>query len=118
MAIAAYIAFEPADEEAALSIGAELERNGWSITRSGPDLRAQEKLAALVQAIGETQVVIVLASPAAEQSAWLQREVAAALNNGRPVIVVLTDAVSAESWIHATLDTASAIDFQSGARSE
>lgn len=118
MAIAAYIAFEPADEQAALSIGAELERNGWSVARSGPDLRAQEKLAALVQAIGETQVVIVLASAAAEQSAWLQREVAAALNNGRPVIVVLTGALAPESWIHATLDTASAIDFQSGARSE
>lgn len=118
MAIAAYIAFEPADEEAALSIGAELERNGWSVTRSAPELRTQEKLAALVQTIGGTQVVIVIASPAAEQSTWLQREVAAALNNGRPVIVVLAGALPADSWIHATLDTASAVDFQGGARSE
>ena len=48
MAIAAYIAFEPADEDAARAISAELERHGWTITLSGPDLRAQEKLSTLV----------------------------------------------------------------------
>jgi len=118
MAISAYIAFEPADEEAAHAIGAELERNGWSIVLSGPDLRAQDKLAALVQVVGEAGIVVVLASVAAQESTWLQREVVAALNNGRPVIVVLTDELPTDSWIHATLDTATSIDFRRGARSE
>jgi len=118
MAIAAYIAFEPADEDAARAISAELERHGWTITLSGPDLRAQEKLSTLVQTVGESGIVVVLASVAAQESTWLQREVVAALNNGRPVIVVLTGDLPADSWIHATLDTATAIDLRRGARSE
>jgi len=118
MAISAYIAFEPADEEAAHAIGAELERNGWSITLSGPELRAQDKLTALVQVVGEAGIVVVLASVAAQESPWLQREVVAALNNGRPVIVALSGDLPSDSWIHATLDTATSIDLRRGARSE
>lgn len=116
MATAAYLAFEPADEDAARQVSAELERNGWSVTRSSPELRAQEKLAALVQAVGEAGVVIVLASPAAQDSTWLQREVAAALNNGRPVIVAETGQLP--SWIDATLDTTGSIDLRQGADGE
>ncbi len=116
MATAAYLAFEPADEDAARQVSAELERNGWSVTPSSPELRAQEKLAALVQAVGEAGVVIVLASPAAQDSTWLQREVAAALNNGRPVIVAETGQLP--SWIDATLDTTGSIDLRQGADGE
>ncbi len=118
MAIAAYLAFESADEDAARAIAAELERHGWSITLSGPELRAQEKLSALVQTIGEAGIVVVLASLAAQESTWLQREMAAALNNGRPIIVVMTGDLPADSWIHATLDTATAVDLRRGPRSE
>jgi len=118
MAIAAYLAFEPSDEEAARAISAELERHGWHVTASSPELRTQEKLSALVQTVGEAGIVVVLASRAAQESAWVQREVAAALNNGRPVIVVITGDLPADSWIHATLDTSTAIDLRRGARSE
>jgi hypothetical protein len=118
MGLVAYLAFEPADEEAARQVGAELERNGWSIVRSGPELRVQDKLARLVEAIGEASAFVVFASPAAQESLWLRREVAAALNNGRPIIVALTGDLAPDSWIHATLDTSSSIDLRSGARSE
>src|SRR5690606_37068833 len=87
----------------------ELERNGWSVTLSSSALRTQEMLATLVQTVGQSHVVVVMASRAAQDSTWLQREVAAALNNGRPVIVVQTGDLPAESWIHATLGTAPSV---------
>lgn len=118
MATTAYLAFEAADEDAARHISAELERNGWTVTRSGPEFRAQEKLGALVQVIGEAAIVLVLASPATHESAWLQREVAAAINNGRPILIVETGPLPAESWLHATLDTSSRIDFSNGPGAE
>ncbi|MBC7769442.1 MAG: AAA family ATPase [Phycisphaerales bacterium] len=118
MAITAYLAFATDDEDAARSVGAELERHGWTVTLSGPELHSQEKLTALVQVVGESNVVVLIASQAAQESAWLQREVVAALNNGRPVIVVQAGDLSADSWIHATLDTSSPIDLRRGARSE
>ncbi len=118
MAIAAYLAFEPADEEAARQIAAELERHEWTVARSNPDLRKSDRMATLVQTVGEAAVVVVLASNAAQDSTWMQREVAAALNNGRPMIVVITGALAPDSWISATLDTANAIDLTRGARSE
>lgn len=118
MSIAAYLAFEPADEEAARQIAAELERYEWTVARSSPELRQSERMAALVQTVGEAAVVVVLASNAAQDSTWMQREVAAALNNGRPMIVVITGPLAPDSWITATLDTATAIDLTRGARSE
>ncbi|MBY0566972.1 MAG: AAA family ATPase [Hyphomonadaceae bacterium] len=118
MSIAAYLAFEPADEEAARQIAAELERYEWTVARSSPELRQSDRLAALVQTVGEAAVVVVLASNAAQDSTWMQREVAAALNNGRPMIVVITGPLAPDSWITATLDTATAIDLTRGARSE
>lgn len=118
MAIAAYLAFEQADEQAAREVAAELERHEWTVARSSADLRSSERLNALVKTVGEAAVVIVLASNAANDSVWMQREVAAALNNGRPMIVVITGPLAADSWIVATLDTATAIDLRRGARSE
>jgi chromosome partitioning protein len=118
MATTAYLAFEPADEDAARQISAELERNGWTVTPSTAGLRAQEKLGPLVQAVGEANIVVVLASPAAQESTWLQREVAAALNNGRPVIIVQSGDLAADSWIYATLDTTGSIDVRRGVNSE
>ena len=118
MTTAAYLAFETADDEAARQVAAELERNGWQVTRSGPELRAPDQLATLVQTVGDAAVVIVLASQAAQESAWIQREVAAALNNGRPIIVVQADDLPTESWFHSTLDTRALIDLRSGAQSE
>jgi chromosome partitioning protein len=118
MAIAAYLAFEAADEEAARQIAAELERHEWTVARSGSDLRSSERMSALVQTVGEAAVVVVLASDAARDSSWLQREVAAALNNGRPIIVVIAGPLAPDSWISATLDMAAAIDLSRGARSE
>lgn len=112
----AYLAFEPADEDAARQVGAELERHGWSLAPI--DLRATENLGALVQAIGQAGVVVVCASPASQESVWLQREVAAALNNGRPIIVLETGRLAADSWFHATLDTSHAIDLTGGPRPE
>lgn len=118
MAITAYLAFEPADEDAARSVGAELERHGWTTIFSSPELRTQEKSAVLVQTVGESNVVILIASRAAEESALLQREIVAALNNGRPVIVVQAGDLPQDSWIHATLDTSGLIDLRAGAHSE
>jgi chromosome partitioning protein len=114
----AYLAFEAADEDAARYVSAELERNGWTVTTSSPALRAQEKLASLVQIIGESGIVVALVSRAAQESNWFQREVVAALNNGRPIVVVLADELPTDSWVHATLDTAHGIDLHRTARSE
>jgi chromosome partitioning protein len=118
MATTAYLAFEPSEEDAARRIAAELERNGWSVTPSGPDLRVHDRLPTLVQAIGEAVVFIVLTSPAALESAWIQREVVAALNNGRPILIVQTADLPPDSWMRATLDTSGAIDLRGGAESE
>ncbi|WP_395648137.1 AAA family ATPase [Terricaulis sp.] len=118
MATQAYLAFEPADEDAARHVAAELERNGWTVLRSGPELRIQENLTGLIQAIGEAGIFVVLASPASEESTWVRREVAAALNNGRPIIVVQTGEVPAEGWINATLDLAAGVDLRGGSTVE
>lgn len=118
MAAVAYLAFEQADDEAARAIGSELEQHGWTVLRSGPEHRVQDKPAALAQAVGGAAVVAVVASGAAQESAWMRREVAAALNNGRPIILVIAGDIGADSWITATLDASSAIDFRRGARSE
>jgi chromosome partitioning protein len=118
MAIAAYLAFEPDDADAARSISAELEQHGWTVLRSGPDYRVQDKLGTLVRAVGQSAVVVVLASPASQESAWVRREVAAALNNGRAIVVVQTADLAGDSWFTQTLDTATFIDLRRGARSE
>jgi chromosome partitioning protein len=118
MTIAAYLAFEPADADAARAVRAELERNGWAVVDAGPETRVQDNPGLLTQAVGSAGVVVVLASPAAQESAWLQREVAAALNNGRPVIVAQTADLAQDSWINATLDAASGVDLRRGAQAE
>ncbi len=118
MAIAAYLAFEPDDSDAARSIAAELEQHGWTVLLSGPEYRVQDKLGTLVQAIGQAAIVILIASPAAQESAWIQREVAAALNNGRAIVVVQTADLAGDSWFTQTLDTSAFIDLRKGARSE
>lgn len=112
-----YLAFEPADEAAAEPIAAEFERNGWTVVRSSAHLRAPENLTRLVQAVGEAKVFVLIASAAAEESAWARREVAAALNNGRPTLLVLAGDLAPDSWINATLDVAP-IDMRRGARSD
>src|SRR5512145_174076 len=99
MAIAAYLAFEPDDADAARAIAAELEQNGWTALLAGPEYRIQDKLGALVQAVGQAGVVVVLASPAAQESAWVRREVAAALNNGRTLVVVQSTDLAPDSWL-------------------
>ncbi len=118
MGITAYLAFEAADEAAARQISAELERNGWTVTASNSGLRSQDKLGALVQAVGEASILVLLTSPAAQESTWLQREVVAALNNGRPVIIIQTGDLAPDSWIYATLDTTGSIDARRGVNSE
>jgi chromosome partitioning protein len=118
MAISAYLAFEPADADASHSVGAELEAHGWTVARAGSDYRIQDKLGALVQIVGSASILVVLASPAAQESAWVRREVAAALNNGRPIIVVQTADLAPDSWITQTLDASAFIDLRHGARSE
>jgi chromosome partitioning protein len=114
----AYLAFEQADEDQARAIAAELERNGWTVTPSSAELRQVEKLPALVQTIGESHIFVVLASAASHESQWLQREVVAALNNGRHIIVAQTGDLPGESWIHATLNTSQAVTLDHGAQSE
>lgn len=118
MAIAAYLAFEPDDADAAHAVAAELETHGWTVSRSGPEFRIQDKLGALVQVVGHAAVVVVIASPAAQESAWIRREVAAALNNGRTIVVVKTGDLPADSWFSQTLDPTTFIDLRQGARSE
>jgi chromosome partitioning protein len=113
MANAAYLAFEQADEAAALQTGAELERNGWTLVRASEDVRAEENRAAHIQTIGNAGVFVLIASPAAEQSAALPREVAIALTNGRPIIIVLAGDLAPDSWIAATLDISHCIDLRS-----
>ncbi len=118
MSNAAYLAFEPADEAVALAVSAELERNGWAVIRSGPEVRVPENLSGLIQAVGEARFVVVVASPAAEGSVWVRREVAAALNNGRSIILIQAGELGPESWINATLDMSQAIDLRRGMGSE
>ncbi|MBL8547515.1 MAG: AAA family ATPase [Hyphomonadaceae bacterium] len=118
MGLTAYLAFEPDDSDTARIVAAELEQHGWTVLRSSPEHRVQDKLGVLVQAVGGSAAVIVLASPAARESVWVQREVAAALNNGRAVIVVQTTDIGADHWLRQTLDAASFIDIRQGAQSE
>jgi chromosome partitioning protein len=110
MANAAYLAFEPADEGAALAVAAELERNGWTVARSATG--------ASVHAISTAALFVLVASPAAAESARLRRETATALNNGRTAIVVLAGDIAQDSWMATTLDVAGGVDVRRGATSE
>jgi len=114
MASAAYLAFDQADEAAALQASAELERNGWQVVRANTDLRADENRAGLIQAVSAAGVVVLIASPAANASAAVQREAAIALNNGRLIIPVLAADLPSGSWIESTLDLSRAIDLRAG----
>ena len=114
MGNAAYLAFERADEATSLQAAAELERHGWRIVRSSAELRAEENRNALIQTIGGAGVFFLVASPAAVESTALQREVAIALNNGRPIVVLLAGELPAGSWIESTLDLTQAIDLRAG----
>ncbi len=118
MTSGAYLAFEPADEDAARLVAAELERQGWRPALGAGELRTPEKLARLVEVIAHAGIVVLFASPASHQSKQLPREIAAALNNGRPIIVVRTGEVPEQSWIEATLDAGESVDFRRGAQSE
>ncbi len=118
MAISAYLAFEAADEAAALAVGAELERNGWNVVRSSADLRSDENVNALIQTVGEASFVVVIASPAAQDSMWMRREVAVALNNGRSILLIQAGEIAPESWIAATLEIGQAIDIRRGIGAE
>ena len=118
MAISAYLAFEPADEAAALAVGAELERNGWNVVRSSAELRSDENLNTLIQTVGEASFVVVVGSPAVQDSLWMRREVAVALNNGRSIVLVQAGEIAPESWIAATLEVGQAIDIRRGIGAE
>ncbi|MBS0384344.1 MAG: AAA family ATPase, partial [Proteobacteria bacterium] len=118
MTSTAYVAFEPADEDAARLVAAELERNGWSPLLASAEMRTPENLPRLVESVGAAAIFVLLASAAAQESKWLPREVAAALNNGRTIIVVRTGELPPDSWIHATLDTAASVDFRRPPQSE
>jgi chromosome partitioning protein len=118
MTTAAYLAHEPADESAAQLVAAELERQGWVVVRSNQEWRSPDKLPKLIQAVADAGIVVVLASPAAVESQWMQREVAAALNNGRSIILVQAADVPPDCWINATLDTSQAVDLRTGATAE
>ncbi|HRE44332.1 MAG TPA: ParA family protein [Terricaulis sp.] len=114
MASEAFLAFEPADETAARIAGAELERNGWSVVRANAELRADENRNALIQAVSHAAIFVLIASPAASASGALQREVAIALNNGRPIVIVLAADLPPGGWIESTLDLEHAIDLRAG----
>lgn len=118
MVTAAYIAFEPADEPVAREVAAELERNGWTATFAGPETRRDDAIPKLVETIGRSGIVVLIASPESEASRWVTREVAGAINNGRPVIVVQTGPLAPDSWISATLDMSTSVDFRGGVNSE
>lgn len=118
MANAAYLAFDPADEAVALEAGAELERQGWQVVRGGPELRAEERRAALIQTISGAGVVVLIASRAAAANADLQRETAIALNNGRPVLPILAGELPDGCWITASLDLGRALALEPGAGAE
>lgn len=114
MTRAAYLAYEPADEDAARHVSAELERNGWAVrARDANQADAQR-----IQTIANAGVVFVLASAAAEQSDAVRRDAEAALNNGRRTIVIQTGPLAQASWLHASLDLAAAIDMRAGADAE
>jgi chromosome partitioning protein len=115
MSSEAYLAYERADEAAALEVAAELERAGWVVARSDG---ATADTAALSQTIGLKSIVVVIASAAAESSTALPREVAAALNNGRPIVLVVVGDLSPGAWIEATLDLSHAVDLRQGATAE
>ena len=115
MASEAYLAYEQADEAVALHAGAELERHGWRLVRSSAALHADENRSALIQAIAHAGVFVLIASPAAAESATLARDVAIALNNGRVIIVVVGADLPAGSWIESALDLSNAIDMRAGA---
>lgn len=112
---AAYLAFEPDDAALADAVGAELERQGWDVRGSNPDTRNPDHITRLNETVSEARVVVAFLSPAAEQSAWLRRELSAAFSNGRALVPVLAAELSAESWLRSACDVARAIDLREGA---
>lgn len=118
MTISAFLAFEPADADAVRAVRAELERNGLSVEQSDPAERTDAKAPALMQRIAEARVVAVFASPAAEESPWLRREVYAALSNARSVVVVQTADLAPDSWLTGALAFEDSIDLRGGVHSE
>jgi cellulose biosynthesis protein BcsQ len=111
MTAAIYLAFEPEDAAAAEAIAAALEREGWSARRAAPDQRNADHGASLALAVSEAAAVLVLVSPAAEASEGIQREVSAALNNGRILIPVILADAPADSGLLPILDVDRQVAF-------
>lgn len=112
MATAVFLAFEPADASAGSEIAGELEKRGVVVRRSEAALRDTEGAPGLGQAVSETDAMLVLLSPAANNSPALRREISAALNNGRPIVPILLGEVALDSWLAAALDPERIIDMR------
>ena len=114
MAISAYLAFEPADAEAARTVGAELARAGWSVI----DAEAAPADGQRDAAISEASLLLLFAGAASREAETLRRAAAVALNNGRPVIVAQTGPIEGADWLDFALADAVRVDVRDGPQSE
>lgn len=89
-----FISHASSDEQIADAICATLERNGTSCWIAHRDVMPGEQFAeAIIRAINETRVMVVVVSEHANASAFLPREVERACAYKRPIITFRIDAV-------------------------
>jgi cellulose biosynthesis protein BcsQ len=111
---AAFIAAAPADQPAALIVRNALAAQGLSVWLAGDDLRQEQFLPQLNQAVADSRCVVALLSSTGEQSEWLRRELVAALNNAKPIIPVLIDDVRPDGWLRLMIAPDDQIDARGG----
>ncbi|MDZ4776589.1 MAG: AAA family ATPase [Alphaproteobacteria bacterium] len=104
MAIAAYLTYGADDSAAAQDIARELEAHGLPATLTAVD-RAQ--------AVLDARAIVALLSPAAEADEGVQRDLAFALANGKPVIPVVRGDTGAETF-KRLLEQSNRVDARSG----
>ena len=114
MSASAYLAFEPEDQALADRIGAALVAEGLSYAVPTPDTRRPEQAGILAAAVADSRSLVAILSEASGRSEITKREARVALNNGRPVVPVVTSDAGAEGWGALPLDFETAIDLRAG----
>jgi chromosome partitioning protein len=114
MSASAYLAFEPEDSALAEQIGAALVAEGLSFAVPRPDTRRPEQAGILAVAVSDSKSVVTILSEASARAETAKRETRIALNNGRPVVPVLTAGELGDAWRGLPLDLEALIDLRAG----
>jgi chromosome partitioning protein len=112
--MAIYLTFAGKDAAQAQDIRALLEGNAFVVGSVAGEARQGEFPPGVVQFLMQAQSVVVLVSAAADQDAWLQREVLFARNNARPIVPIVLEEPPADGFLARILDLPRAIDARAG----